>query len=466
MSTPAEAPQAPQSPTATTPATPVKKLSDPIRFHDGVTSKAKLIGIEYVKQDTGDDVCNLAMVKLKAVVVAMKEHKQQVIIKMSLEGVHIIDLKSNEVIHKHPVNRISYIARDPSDPRAFGYIFKSENNELQYLALKTEKAAADVILTLKDLFEVVYDMRKMAKEQQTKGEAAVDVPVQNGTAATTSPTAAASFQQVPAAQPAINIFDLEEPQSPAAQPVVQAQNLFDQPTPVQQFAAPIVPVNRAPKNDNILDFLDTPAPKPAASSASNELSSLAYSPDMFKSDPYSGIKTASDSNQLASLGTPMNTPMANSLGSLGSSPFVGFNQPQMTNSPSFNMMPQQPSFAPRQPPVVPGMAPPQMQNQPQMPNYMQPQMQPQMQNQQQAFSPSANPFGNNLFAAQNNQQVRLQSPPSMPQMQPAQPQQQANLFNFNPFGSPTNQMQSSLGSNPFPQMTKQPQQQQQPKNLW
>lgn len=470
MSTPAETPQAPQTPAATTPSTPVKKISDPIRFHDGVTSKAKIIGVEDVKQDTGDDVCNLAMVKLKAVVAAKKEHKQQVTIKMSLEGVHIIDLKTNEVIHKHPVNRISYIARDPTDPRAFGYIFKSENNELQYMALKTAGPAADVIITLKDLFEVVYDMRRLAKEQEkakADGEPAGEAAP--GVAAVPQAAAVAPVQQ-PVQQPVANIFDLDEPQQPAAQPVVQTQNLFDAPAPsMQQISAPIVPVNTAPpKSDNILDFLEVSPPKPSAVNApSNELSQLSISPDMFgKPDPYSAMKPV-DSNPLAALassyGTPVNSPMGNSLGSLGSlgtSPFVGFNQPSMQNSPSFNMLPtQQPNMAPRQPPAVPGMVQSPPQQQPQMMSYMQPQM-----NQQPAFSPNVNPFGNSLFAPQNNQ-PRMQQPP-MPQVQPQQQQPNtANLFNFNPFGAPSAQTQPQMATNPFPQMTLQPQQQQ-PKNPW
>jgi len=140
-----------------------KKILDGVRFNDGVTSKAKLIGIEDVKVETGDDVCNTSMVKLKAVVSAKKEHKLQIILKISLEGVSILDAKTSEVLHKHAVNRISYISRDPTDSRAFGYIFKNTKDELQYVAIKTERQSSDVVLTLKDLFEVVYEKNEADK---------------------------------------------------------------------------------------------------------------------------------------------------------------------------------------------------------------------------------------------------------------------------------------------------------------
>ena len=158
--------------------TTTSTVPDGVRFIDGVTAKGKFIGIEDVKEETGDEICNTSMVKLKAVVIAKKEHKLPIFMKISFEGLSIIDAKTNEVLYKHAVEHISYISRDPNDPRAFGYIFKNDKNQLQYIAIKTEKQSAEVVLTLKDLFEVVYEKNKEEKAKAKEAVEKVNEPVQ------------------------------------------------------------------------------------------------------------------------------------------------------------------------------------------------------------------------------------------------------------------------------------------------
>lgn len=145
-----------------------KKISfsnDPDRFKHGVLIRGKFIGVEDVKKENGDDVCQVAMIKLKAVVLAKKEHKQRICVKVNLEGIEIIDEKTNQLMFKHSVNRISYIARDSTDPRAIGYIYKNSPNSFQYFAIKTEKQAQELFNNLKDLFEVVLEMRNTEKNK-------------------------------------------------------------------------------------------------------------------------------------------------------------------------------------------------------------------------------------------------------------------------------------------------------------
>ena len=139
--------------------------TDPQRFANGVLVKGKFIGCEDVKEETGDEVCATSMIKLKAVVIAKKEHKQRIIIKVNLEGIEIFDEKNSVSMYKHSVNRISYIARDINDSRAIGYIYKNSANSFQYFAIKTERQAQEFFNTLKDLFEAVLELRNSKKNE-------------------------------------------------------------------------------------------------------------------------------------------------------------------------------------------------------------------------------------------------------------------------------------------------------------
>jgi hypothetical protein len=47
-----------------------------------------------------------------------------------------------EVIHRHVVQRISFIARDVSDTRAFGYVYGSAEGRHLFYGIKTEKVVS------------------------------------------------------------------------------------------------------------------------------------------------------------------------------------------------------------------------------------------------------------------------------------------------------------------------------------
>ncbi|NXX75452.1 DAB2 protein, partial [Urocolius indicus] len=129
---------------------------------DGVRYKAKLIGIDDVPEARGDKMSQDAMMKLKGMAVAARsqgQHKQKIWVNISLSGIKIIDEKTGVIEHEHLVNKISFIARDVTDNRAFGYIC-GEEGQHQFFAIKTAQQAEPLVVDLKDLFQLIYNMKK------------------------------------------------------------------------------------------------------------------------------------------------------------------------------------------------------------------------------------------------------------------------------------------------------------------
>ncbi|KAG7273717.1 hypothetical protein CRUP_001797 [Coryphaenoides rupestris] len=126
---------------------------------DGVRYKAKLIGIDDVAEARGDKMSQDSMMKLKGMAVAARsqgKHKQRIWVNISMSGIRIIDEKSGSIDHEHSVNKISFIARDVTDNRAFGY-------------------AEPLVVDLKDLFQVIFNMRKKEAETSQKPMSQMDL---------------------------------------------------------------------------------------------------------------------------------------------------------------------------------------------------------------------------------------------------------------------------------------------------
>ncbi|XP_064903682.1 disabled homolog 2 isoform X2 [Columba livia] len=144
---------------------------------DGVRYKAKLIGIDDVPEARGDKMSQDSMMKLKGMAVAARaqgQHKQKIWVNISLSGIKIIDEKTGVIEHEHPVNKISFIARDVTDNRAFGYICGGEGQH-QFFAIKTAQQAEPLVVDLKDLFQLIYNMKKKEEDDKKKSEEATKV---------------------------------------------------------------------------------------------------------------------------------------------------------------------------------------------------------------------------------------------------------------------------------------------------
>ncbi|XP_023567618.1 disabled homolog 2 isoform X4 [Octodon degus] len=150
---------------------------------DGVKYKAKLIGIDDVPDARGDKMSQDSMMKLKGMAAAGRsqgQHKQRIWVNISLSGIKIIDEKTGVIEHEHPVNKISFIARDVTDSRAFGYVCGGEGQH-QFFAIKTGQQAEPLVVDLKDLFQVIYNVKK--KEEEKKQAEEASKAVENGSEA-------------------------------------------------------------------------------------------------------------------------------------------------------------------------------------------------------------------------------------------------------------------------------------------
>ncbi|XP_050073184.1 protein disabled [Anopheles maculipalpis] len=139
----------------------LRHRNEPGRFFgDGVSFKAKLIGILEVGEARGDRMCQEALQDLKMAIRAAGEHKQRITIHVTIDGLRLRDEKTGDSLYHHPVHKISFIAQDMTDSRAFGYIFGSPDSGHRFFGIKTDKAASQVVLAMRDLFQVVFELKK------------------------------------------------------------------------------------------------------------------------------------------------------------------------------------------------------------------------------------------------------------------------------------------------------------------
>ncbi|XP_041083305.1 disabled homolog 2-like isoform X1 [Polyodon spathula] len=137
---------------------------------DGVRYKAKLIGVDDVPEARGDKMSQDSMMKLKGMAIAARsqgQHKQKIWVNISLSGIKITDEKTGVIEHEQPVNKISFIARDVTDNRAFGYVCGAEGQH-QFFAIKTSQQAEPLVVDLKDLFQLIFTLKKKEGESQKK----------------------------------------------------------------------------------------------------------------------------------------------------------------------------------------------------------------------------------------------------------------------------------------------------------
>uniref|UniRef100_A0A8C5UF30 DAB adaptor protein 1 n=1 Tax=Malurus cyaneus samueli TaxID=2593467 RepID=A0A8C5UF30_9PASS len=217
---------------------------------DGVRYKAKLIGIDEVSAARGDKLCQDSMMKLKGVVAAARskgEHKQKVFLTVSFGGIKIFDEKTG-------VSEVM-LGGDITDHRAFGYVCGKEGNH-RFVAIKTAQAAEPVILDLRDLFQLIYELKqreemekKAQKDKQCEQavyqtilEEDVEDPVyqyivfEAGHEPIREPETEENIYQVPTSQKKEGVYDV--PKSQPVSAVTQLELFGDMSTPPDVTSPP------------------------------------------------------------------------------------------------------------------------------------------------------------------------------------------------------------------------------------
>ncbi|XP_060087871.1 disabled homolog 1 [Heteronotia binoei] len=280
---------------------------------DGIRYKAKLIGIDEVSAARGDKLCQDSMMKLKGTVAAARskgEHKQKIFLTISFGGIKIFDEKTGLLQHHHAVHEISYIAKDITDHRAFGYVCGKEGNH-RFVAIKTAQAAEPVILDLRDLFQLIYELKqreemekKAQKDKQCEQavyqtilEEDVEDPVyqyivfEAGHEPIREPETEENIYQVPTSQKKEGVYDV-----PKSQPVSLENGnlLLDIDENLGRVTQAVTQLELFGDMSTPPDVTSPPTPAtPGDAFIPSSSQSLPSSADMFSSVPYSAAAVPS-----------------------------------------------------------------------------------------------------------------------------------------------------------------------------
>uniref|UniRef100_A0A914CTU2 Uncharacterized protein n=1 Tax=Acrobeloides nanus TaxID=290746 RepID=A0A914CTU2_9BILA len=150
------------------PSTKVKAQSkDPARFQgNGLDFKGKFIGERDVTEARGMAMFSEAMRLAKASVKQSGSHKPRIFLNVSMDGLKIKDERNSAILYRFPVEKVSFIARDSTDYRAFGFIFTDENGKFKFFGIKTALSSEHAYSAISELLQLISEMKKNGELKQ------------------------------------------------------------------------------------------------------------------------------------------------------------------------------------------------------------------------------------------------------------------------------------------------------------
>ncbi|KAL3307949.1 disabled 2, mitogen-responsive phosphoprotein [Cichlidogyrus casuarinus] len=126
--------------------------------------KGKFYGFIEVGEERGDNVCASGLTLLKMRTSLSKSHKKKVTITVSEEEI-LVSFHESEQKLQHPIEDISFVWIDPTDPYSWGLISKTNDHCLDhstnpiFYAYKMEKKALKIVQPLYALHVIRFKDR-------------------------------------------------------------------------------------------------------------------------------------------------------------------------------------------------------------------------------------------------------------------------------------------------------------------
>ncbi|XP_014329349.1 low density lipoprotein receptor adapter protein 1-A-like isoform X1 [Xiphophorus maculatus] len=136
---------------------------------EGMTFNLCHLGMTLVDQPKGEELSAAAVKRIVATAKASGKKPQKVGLKVSPQGIVVLDRSTNKLLESVSIYRISYCTVDKLHDKVFAYIAQNTlNGTLEchaYLCSK-RKVAQAVALTVAQAFTVAFELWQVAKEEK------------------------------------------------------------------------------------------------------------------------------------------------------------------------------------------------------------------------------------------------------------------------------------------------------------
>ncbi|KAM4725583.1 LOW QUALITY PROTEIN: low density lipoprotein receptor adapter protein 1-B-like [Anableps anableps] len=136
---------------------------------EGMTFNLRHLGMTLVDQPKGEELSAAAVKRIVATTKASGKKPQKVALKVSPQGIVVLDRSTSKLLESVSIYRISYCTVDKLHDKVFAFIAQNTfNGTLEchaYLCSKSKVAQA-VALTVAQAFNVAFELWQVAKEEK------------------------------------------------------------------------------------------------------------------------------------------------------------------------------------------------------------------------------------------------------------------------------------------------------------